>query len=118
MADEIAVFKLEEGGRLADPKAIASFLSDNDGTPVQIDASNAPLITSLMLQTLVAGERHWKANELDFEVINSAGCGVATDQVAKLIVKRQIHTKLRHLLRAGVLNGIFDLDIVPVDADR
>ena len=67
---ESSVFYLQDDGRLADPKAFQSFLSKMDGQPVTIDANKTPLITSLVLQVLIAGQEHWKANNLSFEVVN------------------------------------------------
>lgn len=70
LPEEDSIFNLEDDGRLADPKAFVSFLSEMDGKPVTIDASKAPLVTSLLLQVMIAGEAHWRANGLKFDVIN------------------------------------------------
>jgi hypothetical protein len=71
MGDKTAIFELEANGRLAEPAKLASFLKKAEGKPVQIDATNTPLITSLHLQVVMAANTKWSAQDLAFEFTNT-----------------------------------------------
>lgn len=70
MALSPEVFQMQAAGRLVDATKLAEFLSQADGSPVTIDASEAPLLTSLHLQLFLAAEVHWAAKDVPFEITN------------------------------------------------
>lgn len=72
MASEPSVFALEDRGRLVEPEKFAAFLSDAEGQPVQIDACDLPIITSMHLQIHIAAKAQWDAQGLPYEVINKS----------------------------------------------
>lgn len=66
------IIQLEDKGRLIDPERYAAALKEAEGAPVEVDAAQIPMITSLHLQVHLAAKRHWDAQGLPFDVVNTS----------------------------------------------